>query len=933
MLLLKRISRFLVIVSLLFTLIPLSFGQEEELKIKLPPAVIIGEERMTIADPRVPPVPGEIALGVKEEPTVDTSQLRERIIGEVHKTSPVVKSPGCAYSSGVSTSVAALFKGAEAKYKRAKYHYYQGNYDRAWLTFESLLKKYPESPYTPSATYWMGETRWHQGRQEEALVQYRRVVENFPASEFVDYALYSAGWISLKSDNPAQAHELLSLLRREDSASPVAPLAVFWDGYALMEMGQCDQAVPLYDEILSVHSSHPQGVEALYLKGVCLFLLGNYESSLAVMTRFIAGHPSHQLGPGALYIKSWSLVYMERYKEAIASFDEYLRRFPGGEWQDVVRWGQVRSWLGLGNLQAALHQYEILTARQQSSPWEDNILYEIALYHFNGGDYDKAIVAYQAFLRRYPRSELTGAVHIRSGESFYKTRQYAEAARAWERFLVEVSDHPQKAEVLYWLGEAYLLLGDYERGREYLLQTKSDSDIYVRSLLALGWYHFDQGQWEEAVKSFQDLLAVNPVGPTAQRAMLLMGESLFNQKNYDLALDVFSELEMQGGMPPALNERLIFYQGLVKYKQGTFSAATGRFRYLLEAYPQQSLRSETFFWLGWAYFRQNDFKEAITTFSRLVEESPLSPLAPKALMKIGDSYYNLNDSMRAVMAYLRVTREYPEAPEVPEAEWGVILSFYQEGKYDNFSEWVEAFLEKHPNHPTGANVLLLLGDFYRRRSNLALAIETYRRIRFTFPSLPLADEARLREATLLVRAERLKEAKAVLYGVTRRPDSPYYPQAIFLLGEIYYGQKQFAAAARYYEELMRMEDEAIAERSWLRAGEAYKAMGNSTRALQVLRAFVSRHPQAELTGDAWLMIGNLFSGSALYHEAIAAYRKGVVTGRRGIKAAAQLGIARSHQKLKDEGTALTEFMKVYYLYPDQKATVVQALLEAGDIYL
>lgn len=928
------LRKSLIVFFFLFFSLPLTFGQkEEQLKIKLPPAVIIGEERMQIVDVRVPPLPTGIVLEVKEEPLVDTMGLSEDLVKEVRKTSPVAKSPGCAYSTGVTASFAKLFKGAEALYKRAKYHYHKKEYYKAWGTFEELLEKYPESPYVPSALYWMGEIRWHQGREKEALAFYETVIKDSPESEFADYALYSAGWISLKLGDPAGAHDLLSRLRHSHPYSPVTPLGIFWNGYALMKMERWEDSIFNFDQTIRTKTPSSLVGEATYLKGVCLFVLQKYEDTLSTITHFMKGYPSHPLLEGGMYIKGWSQVYLQQYTDALQSFDAYLRHFEGGEWEDPVIWGKIRAWLGLRKLDQARAEYQDLTNRHPGSLWGDNTLNEIALYYFKNEKYTEAAKAYQQILHEYPESEIKDVVYLMLGESFYRSQEHRKAAQTWENFLKEYPTHSRAREICYWLGEAYLILGEFRKGQEYLLRTQGDSRIFPQALLTLGWYNFDQGRWDEALKVFQGLLKMTPSGPIAQRAMLLMGEALFNQKKYGKAIPVFKELLTQEGVPPLLSGRVVFYQGLSHYKRGEFPLAVNRFRYLINQFPQHSLYTEALFWLGWSYFRQKKFPRAIEIYSRLVKEGPKHPLAPKAWIKIGDSYYNLKNPMKAVVSYLKVIKEYPKAPEVPEAEWGIILSFYRIEKYDNFKKWSEAFLQRYPSHLLGANVLLLLGDYYQRQADRIRAAETYRRIVTKYPTLPLADEARLRWAELLLQLGRSMEAVKILKGVSSRGDNPYYPQAVFQLGEIYFQGGDYGNAIAHYEKLMNMEGADVARRSWMRAAMAYQAMGHREKALQVLRDFVTTYPDEKLAGDAWLKMGEIYWGDGKYQDALVAYKKALACEKREVKALAQLGIGESYLKLENKAIALTELMKVHYLYPEQKEAVTRALLQTGEIYI
>ena len=93
-----------IVFSFLLGAIPVTFAEtKDEVTIKLPPAVIIGEETMQIVDTRVPPMPTKITLGSKVEPKVDPRGLSDEILREVEKTSPVTKS-----STGIRVILSAF---------------------------------------------------------------------------------------------------------------------------------------------------------------------------------------------------------------------------------------------------------------------------------------------------------------------------------------------------------------------------------------------------------------------------------------------------------------------------------------------------------------------------------------------------------------------------------------------------------------------------------------------------------------------------------------------------------------------------------------------------------------------------------------------------------------------------------------------------------
>ncbi|MCH8208861.1 MAG: outer membrane protein assembly factor BamD, partial [Nitrospinae bacterium] len=57
---------------------------------------------------------------------------------------------------------------------------------------------------------------------------------------------------------------------------------------------------------------------------------------------------------------------------------------------------------------------------------------------------------------------------------------------------------------------------------------------------------------------------------------------------------------------------------------GSYQAAIGRFRTLLENYPKQTFADEVLFLLGESYHREQNFKKSRTTFKKLLKYFPKS---------------------------------------------------------------------------------------------------------------------------------------------------------------------------------------------------------------------------------------------------------------------------------------------------------------------
>jgi TolA-binding protein len=194
----KFATAFSFFALLCISLVPKLKGTEEQLRISLPEVVITSPDESKLTDYRMIPLPLVVAQGVKAEPKIESRAIDEEMMAQVRKVRPATKSPGCAYSSSLSTSVARVFQGELALYKQGKYRYLKEDYGDAVESFEKFIINYSESPLLGSAYYWLGESKLHLNQLEEALKYFLEVTDRYPKDKLIDYSYYSAGWIYFK---------------------------------------------------------------------------------------------------------------------------------------------------------------------------------------------------------------------------------------------------------------------------------------------------------------------------------------------------------------------------------------------------------------------------------------------------------------------------------------------------------------------------------------------------------------------------------------------------------------------------------------------------------------------------------------------------------------------------------------------------------------
>ncbi len=124
-------------------------------------------------------------------------------------------------------------------YKKAFNAMEAGELDTAKILFETLVKKYPDSPLVDNSLYWMGEIFYSHGDYATALNYFKKVVDNYsgyyPSSKGnkVPAALLKESLCYKGLGDVAKAQELLKTLIRKYPSTNEAGIAKV----KLMELG------------------------------------------------------------------------------------------------------------------------------------------------------------------------------------------------------------------------------------------------------------------------------------------------------------------------------------------------------------------------------------------------------------------------------------------------------------------------------------------------------------------------------------------------------------------------------------------------------------------------------------------------------------------------------------------------------------------------
>ncbi len=196
--------------------------------------------------------------------------------------------------------------------------------------------------------------------------------------------------------------------------------------------------------------------------------------------------------------------------------------------------------------------------------------------------------------------------------------------------------------------------GYYEEARKLLesIKVQDTSGKYaIVAQIRIADTYYKEELFEEAIIEYGHFLRVHPYNKYASYAQYKLGMSYFSRiktadVSYSLAqkaLDEFEKLLRVYPRNPYINmvENRIrmckgvlaeheFYVGQFYYKKGSYNAAAGRFKVLIQKYPHSKKGAEALYYLGLSYKEIGETEKSLNALNTLIDKYPTIKLARDA---------------------------------------------------------------------------------------------------------------------------------------------------------------------------------------------------------------------------------------------------------------------------------------------------------------
>lgn len=655
--------------------------------------------------------------------------------------------------------------------------YVAGNYAEAVKAFEAVLKDYPTSPVVPNAQVQLAFSYFLTGENQRSLDTLKKFFEGpptsaeltelasllqaqataslgsslpsgdakrkttlqdavkkftdfiakFPQSGEIEAAYYGSALASFQAADYAAARTALETNIKRFPNSPsilesqnLLALVLATQGSMMLSQdpGKRDEAFALYDKASEILREIIKKKTDLTLVNTAQFQLGE------ILLNQAAFAPDDR--KGALLDEARATLRNILPKDnVIALQQKKIDAIPGLRRAAL----QARNQAELKRIDRQAERDRRKLAELQSRPDQTvDALQKIGETYFQQGKYDESRVVLSHV------APLLGAdaAEDKKRNLYFTTMSYAlqnaaePAVKGYDAFQQAHKGDPLAANLPVAMGSLFLAHPDPavrnpEKAADYFKQA---AELYPKSpLLGLAVVNeatarAQQGDFDGALKTYQDFLKGSPQPDVAAVAQLGIGNVLVQQSKWDEAIAAYKEL--------------------------------------IAKYPQAVQVTEAEFWVARSTQQKGDQAGSVPLFEAFVQKHPDGSLTPQALFFLASAKLALGSNDEAVKLMAQIAEKFPKSQPAP-------FTYFQRaqlaGAAQNADEVVRLmreFVEKYPEDDKVFFAFDSIGQTETNRGNVAAAVAAYSDFVAKYPTAPKAPEAMLKVADIhRASAERL----------------------------------------------------------------------------------------------------------------------------------------------------------------------------------
>lgn len=410
---------------------------------------------------------------------------------------------------------------------------YEANkYQQLLDTYEAALKDLPAES-KPEVLLLAANSNRQLNNQKAASELYGQVLRDFPDTVYAKQARYEQLVSMYNSDSPELAKAVDDYLATNPDSEKRDQVTLM-KAEGLFKQQKYAEAAPVYAALQDSKLPANLKAEALFRLGWCYAQTREPEKAVKTFTDFLDANPLHKLVPTALAQRAVAQQQLKNFPAALRDFNTLLDRYPRALkerelalTQKALILGQQQDNAGMSEtFKRLLKEFPKSAAAAQANYW-------IGWTAFEAKDYKSAIAPLDA-ARKLDRAQFFERATLRLILAHYYLEERDALAAEVDAFAKGAPKAKVPAEVLRWLGGAFLAAKDWDNAEKYLSAlVEREGESTPDDSLNLGRAQLGAKKYAEAVKSLRAYLGGHTEPAARAVGLVELGRAQLGLSQFD----------------------------------------------------------------------------------------------------------------------------------------------------------------------------------------------------------------------------------------------------------------------------------------------------------------------------------------------------------------------------------------------------------------
>lgn len=411
-----------------------------------------------------------------------------------------------------------------------------------------------------------------------------------------------------------------------------------------------------YVELLKSKSGIKAKDYVSFQNALALFKSGKVQKAVEQLDNFKNNYPNSIYYENVLYLSGWINFQQNNFYAAINKYRNMLDVLPRSKLAPLVQYSIGDAFYNLGNYDSAIVSYEAVISNYSNSPQVFDALNGLQYCYVAKGALDKAIQIIDNFVSENPTSPYADQLYFKKGELYYNQRDYEKARLSYKDFITYFSRSKYIPNAYYQIGKCEQFLNNFDeaiQNYKVVFSSYTQTEIAPGAVIELGNIYNQLKRYDQALSLYDQAIEKYRSSSRIAELLFMKGDTFLKKNNLPQAYDVFEEISLYY-QTNIFADKAKLEMGLIELTNKRFENADKLFLDLVTR-RTDDLAAKAQYSYGLSLMDQEKTQNAITAFVRVLNVYQMyDEWVVKSYLKLGDAYLKMNDKNKAKEMYRTV---------------------------------------------------------------------------------------------------------------------------------------------------------------------------------------------------------------------------------------------------------------------------------------